>query len=101
SIELAPDLPHVIHTDRPRLEQILRNLIGNALKFTDAGGVKLRIESVQPPFEVDADASRQADGSIAFVASDGGIGIALNKQKIIFRGFPASPGWHQPQIRRD
>jgi signal transduction histidine kinase/HAMP domain-containing protein/ActR/RegA family two-component response regulator len=92
SIELAPDLPRTMHTDRQRLEQILRNLMANALKFTEAGGVHLRIDAVQPSGDIQCDALREAEGVIAFTVSDSGIGIALDKQKIIFEAFQQADG---------
>jgi signal transduction histidine kinase/ActR/RegA family two-component response regulator len=91
-IEMTPDLPPVIHTDRQRLEQILRNLLANALKFTEAGWVKLKIESVKPPVTIDGDILREADRVVAFSVIDTGIGIAKNKQKIIFEAFQQAEG---------
>ncbi len=91
-IETAPDLPRVMHTDRQRLEQILRNLLANALKFTDTGSVKLKIELAQPPVTIDSDLLRAAERVVAFSVIDTGIGIAKDKQRIIFEAFQQAEG---------
>jgi signal transduction histidine kinase/ActR/RegA family two-component response regulator len=90
-IEMASDLPRMIHTDRQRLEQILRNLLANALKFTETGWVKLKIELVQPSITI-GDALHEAERVIAFSVTDTGIGIAKDKQKIIFEAFQQAEG---------
>jgi HAMP domain-containing protein/signal transduction histidine kinase/CheY-like chemotaxis protein len=91
-IEMAPALPRMMHSDRQRLEQILRNLLANALKFTETGSVKLNIELAQPPVTIDGDVLREADRVIAFSVIDTGIGIAKDKQKIIFEAFQQAEG---------
>ena len=73
-IEVAADCPDVITTDRQRLEQILKNLLSNAFKFTEKGGVKFSVRRIQ-------------EECIAFAVSDTGIGIAEDQQKGIFDAF--------------
>jgi len=77
---LDPDLPRYIHTDPIRLRQVLVNLLGNSLKFTDNGEVELKIEKFL---------FNEADGSatIRFSVRDTGIGISPEKQKRIFDSF--------------
>jgi signal transduction histidine kinase/HAMP domain-containing protein/ActR/RegA family two-component response regulator len=91
-IEMAPDLPRVMYTDRQRLEQILRNLLANALKFTETGWVKLKIESAKPPVMLDFDGLREDDHVLSFSVIDTGIGIAKDKQRIIFEAFQQAEG---------
>ena len=75
-VEMDPTLKGVqLHTDRQRLDQILRNFLSNAVKFTEKGEVKLK---------VDYDKTR---GMVAFSVFDTGIGIPENKQKAIFESF--------------
>ncbi|HEU4731427.1 MAG TPA: response regulator, partial [Kofleriaceae bacterium] len=79
SVELDPDLPSSIDTDDHRLRQVLRNLLSNAMKFTERGRVKLRIYRAAP--EV-----------LAFAVSDTGIGIARDKHRLIFEAFHQADG---------
>src|SRR6202050_4547899 len=55
TIEVAPGVAQQIRTDRQRIEQVLRNLLANAIKFTENGWVKLRIEMVEPRREFESD----------------------------------------------
>jgi HAMP domain-containing protein/signal transduction histidine kinase/ActR/RegA family two-component response regulator len=91
-IEMAPDVPRMMQTDRQRLEQILRNLLANALKFTETGWVKLKIDLVRSPLAIDDDVLREAENVITFSVIDTGIGIAKDKQKIIFEAFQQADG---------
>ena len=77
--ELAPNLPRVILTDKLRLTQILLNLCGNAVKFTDKGQVRVQVKSMGPV----------TDGAqrIQFVIEDTGIGIPPERQEQIFDRF--------------
>ncbi|WP_373528295.1 response regulator [Nostoc sp.] len=85
TIELDEKLPSTIYNDSKRLQQVLKNLLANAFKFTEQGGVKLQISMA-----IKAD---QADNSmIAFAVSDTGIGIPVEKQKIIFEAFQQADG---------
>jgi signal transduction histidine kinase/DNA-binding response OmpR family regulator/HAMP domain-containing protein len=85
-VETEAGLPASIATDRQRLERILINLVGNALKFTERGEVALRI--LRPPLDVrfkKPDLVR--DKCIAFAVSDTGIGIASEAQERVFAPF--------------
>jgi len=72
-IHVATDAPKSIHTDPLRLQQILKNLLSNAFKFTSAGHVALAV--------------RAEHAGVSFAVSDTGIGIAEDKQRIIFEAF--------------
>jgi signal transduction histidine kinase len=79
--------PETIHTDRRRLQQILKNLLANAFKFTREGGVALRIAAAAsgwPPGHPRLDAAEQV---VAFAVSDSGIGIAPDSQETVFEAF--------------
>jgi HAMP domain-containing protein/CheY-like chemotaxis protein/signal transduction histidine kinase len=86
-VALDPDLGRSITTDSKRLQQVLKNLLSNAFKFTAQGGVRLRISAVQCGWTADHPVLNQAPAVIAFEVSDTGIGIPLEKQKIIFEAF--------------
>lgn len=74
-------MPAMIETDRQRLEQIIRNLLSNALKFTTEGSVELNIgEDEKHP------------GMVVFNVKDTGIGIAKDKQQVIFEAFQQEDG---------
>lgn len=82
SADLDPELPAGILSDERRLRQILNNLLGNAVKFTERGSVRLR---VYPRGE-----------SVAFEVSDTGIGIPKEKQRLVFEPFEqAGPETHR------
>ncbi|MGZ5458490.1 MAG: HAMP domain-containing protein [Thermoanaerobaculia bacterium] len=86
-IEQADNLPSSIHTDPTRLQQVLTNLLGNAFKFTDKGSVKLRMETALTGWTPGHDVLDRAASVIAFGVRDTGIGIADDKQRIIFEAF--------------
>ncbi|RPD38673.1 response regulator [Chitinophaga barathri] len=81
TVTQEPDVPPSMETDRQRLEQILRNLLSNAMKFTDEGSVELKIYRPE--------GSRD---KLAFVVKDTGIGIAADKQNLIFEAFRQEDG---------
>ena len=80
-VELAKDLPKSLYTDGKRLQQVLKNLLSNAFKFTSVGQVTLHIgkDSSTPP-------------RVAFTVKDTGIGIPKEKQQIIFEAFQQADG---------
>jgi hypothetical protein len=85
-LEVAEDVPETITTDRHRLERILSNLLGNAIKFTERGSVKLSIH--RPSGAARLQRSDLApESSVAFSVSDTGIGVAPEAQKRIFAPF--------------
>ncbi|HKS21857.1 MAG TPA: response regulator, partial [Thermoanaerobaculia bacterium] len=87
TIDLAPNLPSSIHTDATRLQQVLKNLLGNAFKFTAHGGVTLRMEAAAGGWTPGHETLDRAPGVIAFGVIDTGIGIAEEKQRLIFEAF--------------
>ncbi len=90
-VEIADDVPDTISTDPKRLQQVLKNLLSNAFKFTEQGGVTLRIGVVRQVL----DDKREQEGAvpaIAFAVQDTGIGIPLDKQQIIFEAFQQADG---------
>ncbi|MBD2502372.1 hybrid sensor histidine kinase/response regulator [Anabaena azotica] len=92
AIELASELPKNINTDVKRLQQVLKNLLSNAFKFTDSGEVRLRIEVAKHGWSLTQQSLNRAQTVIAFAVSDTGIGIAPDKQKIIFEAFQQADG---------
>ncbi len=92
AIDFAPELPRAIYTDSKRLQQVLKNLLANAFKFTDTGEVRLRVGLTTRGWSLDRDALNRADMVVAFAVIDTGIGIAPDKQKIIFEAFQQADG---------
>ncbi|MBC3348357.1 MULTISPECIES: response regulator [Pseudomonas] len=78
-VQLLPDAPAMLYTDRQRLEQVLKNLLSNAIKFTEKGTVCLTVAG-------------QAGAGIAFMVRDSGIGIAADQQQSIFEAFRQADG---------
>ena len=76
---VAPDVPAGMETDPLRLGQVLKNLLSNALKFTETGTVALHV-------------SRSSDDTLSFAVKDTGIGIPAHQQDLIFEAFRQADG---------
>jgi CheY-like chemotaxis protein/two-component sensor histidine kinase len=74
-------------TDSKRLQQVLKNLLSNAFKFTEQGGVRLSVSAVTSGWTVRHPILSGAASVVAFEVSDSGIGIPADKQRIIFEAF--------------
>src|SRR4051794_17631646 len=83
-VEIDPHLGRTITTDSKRLQQVLKNLLSNAFKFTEQGGVRLTVSAAIGGWGPEHPLLNQAPAVVAFEVSDTGIGIPLEKQKIIF-----------------
>jgi HAMP domain-containing protein/CheY-like chemotaxis protein/signal transduction histidine kinase len=86
-LELLPTLERTITTDSKRLQQVLKNLLSNAFKFTAEGSVKLTVSPALSGWNPDHPLLRRAASVVAFEVSDTGIGIPPEKQRIIFEAF--------------
>jgi len=86
-IEMDPRLPRSLNTDIKRLQQVLKNLLSNAFKFTSQGRVTFRMNLATEGWSADHPALSGASKVIAFEVRDTGIGISPDKQKIIFEAF--------------
>jgi signal transduction histidine kinase/DNA-binding response OmpR family regulator/HAMP domain-containing protein len=91
-IRMDPRLPKSISTDAKRLQQILRNLLSNAFKFTHKGEVNLVIRPAEAGWTADNDDLNRATDVIEFSVTDTGIGIPTDKQQIIFEAFQQADG---------
>jgi HAMP domain-containing protein/CheY-like chemotaxis protein/signal transduction histidine kinase len=86
-VELDPALGSTIVTDAKRLQQVLKNLLSNAFKFTEQGGVRLRVAPAVGGWSGDHPVLKRAAKVMSFEVADTGIGIAPEKQRIIFEAF--------------
>ncbi|MEO6080629.1 MAG: HAMP domain-containing protein [Steroidobacteraceae bacterium] len=85
--DFDPQLARQISTDPKRLMQVLKNLLSNAFKFTAQGSVKLHVGIAPSGWTVDHPVLSQAPSVVQFAVTDTGIGIAPEKQRIIFEAF--------------
>ncbi len=93
TIEVDPELSsEVIRTDAKRLQQVLKNLLSNALKFTEHGSVQLRMERATAGWSAAHPILNRGKGVVALSVTDTGIGIAPEKQRIIFEAFQQADG---------
>jgi len=92
TVEVSADLATTMTTDVKRLQQVLKNLLSNALKFTERGKVALRIEPAASGWHADNPILSASESVIAFSVEDSGIGIPMDKQRIIFEAFQQADG---------
>jgi CheY-like chemotaxis protein len=85
-------VPPTIVTDEQRLQQVLKNLLSNAMKFTEAGGVTMRIEVAPESAQFASPSLATADTVLAFSVIDTGIGIPEDKLRLIFEAFQQADG---------
>jgi PAS domain S-box-containing protein len=81
---VAPQVPQAIRTDGMRLRQVLTNLVGNAIKFTERGGVRIDVQTVEA----------QERRMLRFEVRDSGVGIAFEKREEIFHEFVQADSSH-------
>ena len=86
-VHVDPNLGRSITTDSKRLQQVLKNLLSNSFKFTAQGGVRLNVALAPGGWSAEHPILSQTPTVVAFEVTDTGIGIALEKQKIIFEAF--------------
>jgi len=86
-VQLDQGLGRSIVTDAKRLQQVLKNLLSNAFKFTSQGGVKFTVSAAKSGWTPDHPVLKNAPTVVAFEVADTGIGIPPEKQKMIFEAF--------------
>jgi len=87
NVDLDPHLNRSIVTDSKRVQQVLKNLLSNAFKFTEHGGVRMLIANAAGGWSSDHPILSKTPSVVAFEVTDTGIGISAEKQKIIFEAF--------------
>jgi CheY-like chemotaxis protein len=92
NFNFATNLPDAMKTDAKRLQQVLKNLLANAFKFTEQGEVSVTVDFAQQGWSPYNESLNQANAVIGFSVSDTGVGIAPEKQKIIFEAFQQADG---------
>ncbi|MFN2467455.1 MAG: response regulator, partial [Gaiellaceae bacterium] len=90
--EIADDAPPTIETDEQRLQQILKNLLSNAFKFTDEGSVVVRVAPAPESRVYGQEELNRAERVLAFTVSETGIGIHDEKLRLIFEAFQQADG---------
>ena len=86
-VQTDPHLARSVVTDSKRLQQVLKNLLSNAFKFTELGGVRLSVSVAKSGWAEDHPILAKAGTVVAFEVADTGIGIPYDKQRIIFEAF--------------
>jgi CheY-like chemotaxis protein/signal transduction histidine kinase/HAMP domain-containing protein len=91
-VSLDATLPPAIQTDTKRLQQVLKNLLSNAFKFTEQGGVSLQARVASEGWNPEQELLNAANTVIAFSVTDTGIGIPKEKHGVIFEAFQQGDG---------
>jgi len=91
-LDFEQPLPKTMSTDVKRLQQIIKNLLSNAFKFTHQGKVVFSVAAVESGWSRDNEELNRAGQVIAFSVTDTGIGISPDKQQIIFEAFQQADG---------
>src|SRR5205814_7654306 len=91
-INTVQPLPKTVVTDAKRLQQVIKNLLSNAFKFTQQGQVRLTMDPVQGGWNAENEDLNRASQVLAIAVSDTGIGISPDKQQIIFEAFQQADG---------
>jgi signal transduction histidine kinase/HAMP domain-containing protein/DNA-binding response OmpR family regulator len=92
SIRVEPGTSRSIYTDPRRLQQVLKNLLSNSFKFTEHGSVDVRVREAQGGWSRDHDILNRSKTVFAFAVRDTGIGIAPEKQQLVFEAFRQADG---------
>jgi CheY-like chemotaxis protein/signal transduction histidine kinase/HAMP domain-containing protein len=87
NVDIDSELPRTFISDSKRLQQILKNLLSNAFKFTAQGFVSMSVRQVNAGWSPDHPVLSKSNSAVAFMVTDTGIGIAPEKQKLIFEAF--------------
>jgi CheY-like chemotaxis protein len=91
-VDISPEAPRAVHTDAKRLQQVLKNLLSNAFKFTERGSVSMELHEATEGWTPDHPVLSRAKSVMAFTVRDSGIGIPHEKQQIIFEAFQQADG---------
>ncbi len=92
AIEMDPSLPKAVYTDAKRLQQVIKNLLSNAFKFTQQGRVSLSVRAARSGWNSENEELNRASEVLAISVADTGIGIPAEKQQIIFEAFQQADG---------
>jgi CheY-like chemotaxis protein len=92
AVSVENDMPGYMTTDAKRLQQVLKNLLSNAFKFTDRGRVEMRVHLAKSGWSPSQNMLNRSRNVIAFSVSDTGIGIHPDKQQLIFEAFQQADG---------
>jgi HAMP domain-containing protein/signal transduction histidine kinase/DNA-binding response OmpR family regulator len=92
AVDIKPGVPRAVHTDAKRLQQILKNLLSNAFKFTEKGEVCFEVAAATGGWSPENESLARARSVVSFSVRDTGIGIPAEKQQIIFEAFQQADG---------
>ncbi len=92
NVDIERQTPRFISTDLKRLQQVIKNLLSNAFKFTERGSVTMKVQTARSGWNPDNMSLSAAPNVLAFSVTDTGIGIAPEKQRLIFEAFQQADG---------